>query len=398
MWFLCIIIFFIAIIWIILDANAKNKDSQGKEEISETIGSLKNEYNELNKLISQIEEVRKIEKDSEADTVSYYDDTVPKEEIKQVIDNIKNNELTANEVIFLKFMNNKAINISFSPRWEFQYELKPRVELAKLLKLEYLTYSSWHDNVKNATMKELKEILKSKDLKISGNKQELVERVLGNIDADLLEEKFNKGKYKLTNKGNKIIEKNKRLFMSDREKAGKEFEELTDTEYKQLQVFHKVNEYKRLKHNELAFEKGYSKNDILWSIYNKQKDIYIRQKDYTMVGVVYDCMSDIVDKEKRYEQEIHFLICCMYFKSYEILPNDAIIDSVDYYESRIKKHCQYLKKLMKKCNKDIDDFNIRHNFITNEIEKILQHYVPKIFLDYEKISKFQIKINEFIDT
>ena len=55
----------------------------------------------------------------------------------------------------------------------------------------------------------------------------------------------------------------------------KGFEELTNLEYNQLQVIRKLKEYSRLKNNELSFEKGYTKNDILWSIYNKQKDIYI---------------------------------------------------------------------------------------------------------------------------
>lgn len=250
-------------------------------------------------------------------------------------------------------MNNKEINITFSSRWEFMYELKPKVELAKLLKLEYLTYSNWYDNVKNATTKELKEVLKLEDLKVSGNKQELVERVLGNIDTDLLEKKLSKRKYMLTDKGNKLLEKNKRLFMSDREKAGEEFEELTDSEYKQLQVFGKVSEYKRLKHNGLSFEKGYSKNDILWSIYNKQILIYTKKKDYVMVGVVYDHMCDILEKQERYEQEVHFWVCCMYYKVYEMLPSDGIIGNVDYYESRMKSYCKSIKKIMKKNNKNI---------------------------------------------
>lgn len=398
MWLLVILFLPIAILLVVTDGHAKSKANQEeKEELSETIGNLENDYNELNSLISQIEETREIEEDNKTDDISYYDDTVPEEGIKQVIDNKKSDELTANEIIFLKFMNNKSLDISFSPRWEFQYELKPRIELAKLLKLEYLTQSSWHNNVKNATTKELKEILKTEELKVTGNKQELIERVLGNIDADLLERTFNKGKYILTDKGNKIIEKNKRLFMSDREKAGNEFAELTDVEYSQLQVFHKVNEYKRLKNNELSFEKGYTKNDILWSIYNRQKNIYIKQRDYVMVGVVYERMCDILDEQKRYEQETHFLICCMYFKVYEMLPSDGSIGDTDYYERHMKKHCKYIKKLMKNCNKDINNFDIKHNFITNEIQRILQHYIPTIFLDYEKLSKFQQKINEFLD-
>lgn len=304
--------------------------------------------------------------------------------------------LTTNEVIFLKFINNKNINESFSPRWEFQYEIKPKIEVEKLLKLEYITYSCWNDNIKNATIEELKEVLKTEDLKVSGNRQELIERVLGNIGVDLLERRFKEEKYVLTDKGRKIIEKNKNLFASEREKAGKEYEELADAEYKQLQAFHKVNEYKRLKHNELSFEKGYTKNDILWSIYNRQKDIYIRQKDYIMVGVVYDCMCNILDKQEKYEQEIHFLICCMYFKVYEMLPSDGIIGGTDYYERHMKKYCNTIRKSIKRYSENFKNIDLR--YITNNIKRILEYYVPSVFLEIEKVNKFQEKLNNFLDT
>lgn len=410
MWFF-IIIFIVSILLFIksIDYNVEKSREENKnikkeyKELSETLENLKNECKQINELIYNIEEFgdEKIEYQSNEETIqetSYYDDTVSKEEIQQALENIQDDKLTESEIMFLKFMNNKATKINFSPRWEFQYNIKPRIESAKLLKLQYLMQSSWPDNVKNATTKELKEILKAEQLKVTGNKQELVERVLGNIDVDLLEEKFNKSKYILTDKGRQVIEKNKRLFMSNREKAGKEFEELTDAEYSQLQVFHKVNEYKRLKHDELSFDKGYTKNDILWSIYNKQKDIYIRQKDYIMVGVVYDCMCDILNEQSKYEQEIHFTICCMYFRVYEMLPSDGIIGDTDYYSRHMKKYCKRIKKLMKNCNKDIKDFNVRHNFVIVDIKKILEHYIPKIFLEFEKVNKFQQKVNQFIDT
>ena len=280
------------------------------------------------------------------------------------------------------------VNIKFSPRWEFEYEIRPRIEVAKLLKLQYITYSSWKDNIQSSTMTELKEVLKLKNLKVSGNKQELIERAIDNIDTALLEKTFNKSKYILTDKGKEIIDKNKILFMSDKEKAGKEFEELTDLEYKQLQVFGKVERYKALKHNELAFTKGYSKYDVLWGIYNEQTLEYMNKKDYVMVGVVYERMSEILEKEGKYEQAIQFLICCMYLKAYETLP---------HYETSLKKYCDYnLKKLLKKSNKDITDYWTRVNFITKDINKILKHYIPQKLLDIDKISKFRVQVNQFL--
>lgn len=255
--------------------------------------------------------------------------------------------ISSEEIVFLKFINGKNIDTKFSSRWKFQYNINPDIEIEKLLNLKYIIY---------------------------------------------------KNKYILTEKAIEILNKNKKLFMSDREKAGKEFEELTDREYNQLQVFHKVNEYKRLKHNELSFEKGYTKNDILWSIYNMQKDIYIKQKDYDMLGVVYNNMYDILKQQEKYEQQIHFLICCMFFKVYKMLPDDGIIGDIDYYERHMKNYCKTIKRLMKSCNKDIEEFKIENDFVTNDIKRILEHYVPKTLLQFDKINKFQQKINKFLNT
>lgn len=391
------------IIYLVWAANYNiNKPNQkDKEELSETIQDLEDECKEIKSLSDTIKDIE-IENTQQVDTklekqqTLYYDDTVPEKEIQQFLNSIKDDRLTENEVIFLKFMNNKSTDISFSPRWEFQYELKPRIELAKLLKLEYLTYSTWYDNVKNATMKELKEILKTEELKVTGNKQELIERVLGNIDTKLLEETFNKGKYILTDKGKQIIEKNKRLFMSDREKASKEFAELTDAEYSQLQVFHKVNEYKRLKHNELSFEKGYFKNDVLWSIYNTQTLEYLNKKDYVMASVVYNNMYSLLYSEKRYEKALDFLICCLYMRVYEILPSDGIIYDTDCYKRHLKKYMKDLRNTLKKNNINIEIFDNRNKFISEDLKVSIQTYLPH-WCEFEKVNKFQQKINEFLD-
>lgn len=403
MWILIILFLPFAILLVSLEENIKNKNNKKEyKELSETIDNLENECKEINELISKIEEISDKETEyhpnrEEITVSSYYDDSVSEEEIQQALEKIQDDKLTDNEIIFLKFMNNKKIGYTFSPRWEFQYDIKPRIEIAKLIQLEYLTYSSWYDNVKNATMKELKEILKKENLKVSGNKQELIERALGNIDIDLLEKRFNEGRYILTNKGIKVVEENKVVFMSDREKAGDEFAELTDTEYNQLQIFHKLNKYKQLKNNELSFKKGYKKNDILWSIYNMQALEYLNKKDYVMASVVYDSMHNLLYSEKRYEKALDFLICCLYMRVYEILPSNEIICYTDYYERQLKKYMNNLRDLLKKNDINIEIFDNRYKFIMEYIKVPIQMYLQHWY-EFEKVNKFQQKINKFLDT
>ncbi len=230
-----------------------------------------------------------------------------------------NGELSENEIIFLKFMNNKSTDIEFSPRWEFQYDIKPRITLSKLLNLKYLTYSKYKDNVKNSTISELKQFLKNQNYKISGNKEELIKRVLLNFDEETLKRNFHKRKYILSNKGQQALNKNKDLFMSNREKAGDDFKELTNYEYDYLIELGQTNEYIRLKNNDLSFSKGYSKNDILWAIYNVQKDVMISKRKFEEASIIYDRMFSLLFDENKYKDALIFLLCSSYLEGYNII-------------------------------------------------------------------------------
>lgn len=167
----------------------------------------------------------------------------------------------------------------------------------------------------------------------------------------------------------------------------KGFEELTNLEYSQLQVFKKLKEYTRLKNNELSFEKGYNKYDILWNIYNQQKDIYIRKKDYMMASVVYNRMYELLKKEKKYNMSLNYIICCLYLRVYD-----------NYlYERHLLKFIPDLKKLLHKNNIDIEIFEQRYKFIIEQMKLPIKTYLPFLYED-DKMNMFQQKINQFLGT
>ena len=168
-------------------------------------------------------------------------------------------------------------------------------------------------------------------------------------------------------------------------KKKKEYDELTNLEYSQLQVFHKLEEYKRIKNNELMFEKGYTKYDVLWLIYNKQKDIYLNKKDYTMASVVYNRMYEILKKEKKYNQALDFLLCCLYLRVYDNF----------LYGRHLIKFMKELKSILKKNNINIDIFENKYNFIVKQTKNTIKKYLLYLY-DDEKINIFQQKINEFL--
>lgn len=167
----------------------------------------------------------------------------------------------------------------------------------------------------------------------------------------------------------------------------KGYEELTNLEYTQLQVFHKLGEYKRIKNTELLFEKGYTKYDILWLIYNQQKDIYLKKKDYIMASIVYNRMFEVLKKEKKYKQALEFLICCLYLRVYDNF----------LYERHLLKFVKELKNILKKNNININIFEDRYDFIINQIKNPIKKYLPYIYNE-EKMNIFQQKINQFLST
>lgn len=225
--------------------------------------------------------------------------------------------LKENEIIFLKFLQNKKSNIEFSSRWEWQYNINIDDEISKLVKMNYLICDEY---------------------------------------------------FILTQKGKEIIEDNKRLFMTDKEKAGNEFKELTNLEYKQLSVFKKLSKYKQLKHNELSFDKGYSKNDVLWAIYNEQKDVYIRKKDYVMVSVVYQRMYELLCKEKNYKDALNYLIC------YTYLRNDLDFFDKEFFKINKKYEVTLTSEFINSCiskylGNIYDDFKVswlKENILKNK--------------------------------
>lgn len=399
MWFLIVLFLPIGILLAIIDdSSKKRKKNKSYEELNQTIQKMENECNELKNIVRTLEdsqiEIKDETSNKETNKNLYYDDYISEEEIQKELKNIKEDDLSENEVIFLKFMNNKSVDITFSPRWEFEYSLKPRIELAKLLKLEYLTYSSWYNNVKNATTKELKEVLKLESLKVSGNKQELVERVLGNVDADLLEKTFNKGRYVLTDKGTKAIEENKELFMSDKEKAGEEFAELTDYEYGFLKELGQTEEYIKLKNNELSFKKGYRKNDILWAIYNIQKDKLIRNKQYGKASIIYDQMFRICFNEKRYLDSLMFLLCSSYLEGYNAIKE---YEEEDPYEMQ-EWFCINLSDIERRVKIIEENTSVIKN---NSIDWLISNSIDKYLITINKEpirSAFKDKLSKIFST
>lgn len=239
--------------------------------------------------------------------------------------------LNDEEVKFLKFISGKKTSIAFSPRWEALEGINPNKTIEKLLKGYYII-----------------------------------------IKNDI---------FYLTKLGENTLKQKRVLFMSERELAGDNYKELSNSEYTQLKVFNLLDEYCILK------KQGLTHNDILWSLYNTAQMNCILQKDYFMAGIAYNRMHSILYKEKKYNESLNFFLIALYLFALDIpLKND----SIDLYERHIKKHTPELLKLINKSNTSQESLK---NILISNIELLLP---PSLFKE-KIINQLIFKLNEYIN-
>lgn len=93
-------------------------------------------------------------------------------------------------------------------------------EIQNFNRNDLIKVSEYKDNLFNElTVKDLKEVLKIKGLKVSGSKKELVERVILNFEqVEILNPKANYKRYILTEKGRNLINEDKERFKKELDK------------------------------------------------------------------------------------------------------------------------------------------------------------------------------------
>lgn len=120
---------------------------------------------------------------------------------------VDNKPFSAVEKSFLKYMSgNNVINPYIPGYWTYEYHINYKKLLTKFLVQGYLKISSDADTLPFLTVEELKAILRCNNLKVSGKKEELINRITDNIDSSVIESSIQNDnrKYILTEKGLQI--------------------------------------------------------------------------------------------------------------------------------------------------------------------------------------------------
>lgn len=124
------------------------------------------------------------------------------------------NGLYPHEIIVLFYASKYSEQDTVFPGfWLYRYGISDvREILRELFEKGFIKYASVEETVKHQKVPQIKEFLKNHRLKVTGNKDALIERVLQNVSQDELEQYFTTKYYELTELGIQEVESNQALI------------------------------------------------------------------------------------------------------------------------------------------------------------------------------------------
>lgn len=283
-------------------------------------------------------------------------------------------DIRPSEIIFLDFIDGKDENVHISESWKFNYGIDANKTITKLINLQYLVYKNdLVRNISKSTIPELKLVLKNNNLKVTGKKQELVERLLGNIDTDYLDRIFNKKIFIVTSLGKRLIENNY-LYIINKKRNYM----FTDTEISVAYT-----------HSSLIND-----NDRIWNIFNNRNITFINEKNWSSYRVNLFNMGEFLFKENKYEQALGYYIAVfiidlsgMQNNNYLWIPaNSCVAPGVISRIKNLRSICEYSSNDIKKlvindCYTNNLPFKYYDN---NSVANILTDCLENIEINFKK--------------
>lgn len=216
--------------------------------------------------------------------------------------------LSPYEVLFLWYIEGcTAKEPGIAIYWTYEYNFSDFSEaIDKLLQAGYLRVSDYKFNMQKCTTTELKEVLKQHDLKVSGKKTDLIERLEANVNADVLKDTFSRGYLQLTEAGKLLTESYSHVILWH--------------QYKNLMI----NDMNPASvHNFYLSHKHLSAHDVLIE-YNKQyAEKWTADPSHLPPGVCYYAIGRMYELKQDFENALYWYFIRCYIDLSGVMYRDS---------------------------------------------------------------------------
>lgn len=300
------------------------------------------------------------------------------------IKNVKDVELEPEEILFLSYIDErKANNYDYPRYWTTKYDLNFQKTLLKLFEGGYLKFADSNYKLKSLKVTELKDVLRRYDLKVSGKKSVLVQRIIDTLNTDEIS-KLSKDEYfQVTDKGLELIDNNIHI---------KYFHDNPGLDISIHQAHNIIRKNSEMNHFSLAL-------DILQKRIAKKDEL----KDHNFLRIEFYNISRIYNDIEDYHREFTYILMVIAMDlfegllEYEKLKNDSIIEyfdknTINELKERTMLAPAIITRLIElKYKLNIEDIQLKENM--KQVVKKLPISIPEIL--FEK--RFNLLLDEIQD-
>lgn len=250
-------------------------------------------------------------------------------------------------VIFLNWVNGKSVlaKEQYPLYFFYDYNIKNCTNFHKnLIKESFLEKADFESHLNSMVIYELKEILTKYNLKKTGKKEDLIKRIMENVNPE--EVRFEEEKYVLSKKGKEFLKENEFVL------------EIKGTSIS-------VSEFLKEKS---SISKPCFTRDIMWKIYNDKSLEYFLKKEFGSYNQIIIEMAQLLGNENNKKLELSFLIKALYSdlsgmknsnflcskKTLFLTPYIAIIYELrEYFSENMIDDCFVVKFPFHYCTKEV---------------------------------------------
>ncbi|QSS99544.1 SAP domain-containing protein [Pontibacillus sp. ALD_SL1] len=212
---------------------------------------------------------------------------VPEYDIDSVYKKKLNSGLLPGEIILIDWISGKTSEAQFPRYFETTYGINAKHSLGKLIDEGYVAEGTLIESLNSFKIPQLKEALKTKELKVSGKKADLISRIKDHFTEGEIESFVDYNVYKVTTKGEEVLNQYYYIVPAHRK----------DTKDGIYNVANAIRHVKKFDYNK-------SNADISWGLFQEASLEYAKKQKYGLMRNVNLHKARQLKREERFNNAL----------------------------------------------------------------------------------------------
>ncbi|GIN71187.1 hypothetical protein J14TS2_16620 [Bacillus sp. J14TS2] len=197
------------------------------------------------------------------------------------------------EVVLLDWIGSRSNNSAFPGYYEYQYGIDPKKSVNKLIQKGYIRKSTPLESVSSLKVPDIKGILKTKKLMVSGKKVDLISRIEENFSSEEIKPFIKEQSFKLAEPGSNILKMYYYIVAAHKYNSN-------DGTYNVATAIQYMNS--------LSHDNKPTNSEISWSLYQSAYIKFKRERSYGLMRNTIFKMAEQLQRENSTDKSVVYYL------------------------------------------------------------------------------------------